>query len=435
MGLKMTKRLWLALGLTLLMGIFSLSISQTRAEGLVVDQECSTGANGGNLTISNHPGVAQSFTPQVSAIEQVDVYLVDMVAGSWMGIEILDSNQVPLSSFGHRMTGGTAWEAYTLSPLSVTAGQTYFIRLSTSAAGVQWAWRNANQYSAGSAWYGSQFHPDDDFWFKTYYTSSSAIDDKDGIDDQTATTSTTDTATAMSATTSANIAKPGTLSAKFIDNANQRGVNLEWKTSTSTDITGYLIFRSEKSATGYSKTGQTVKGTLSFLDTNIVASKTYYYQVRAYKDTEQSASSNTASVTTPVDIGPAKPANFKITETGEDFIAVSWDKSSEAKLTGYIITILEDDKEISKSDLAKDAINHKFTGLKKSTSYKIKLLAKDSAGKFSPDAWTFGSTTTSYATPYTFNKWSGLLAGVALALLITLIVTIVRHRKFAKAKN
>lgn len=424
----MTKKLWVALCLTFLLGIFSLSIGQTRAEGLVIDQENSTGSPG-YLTINNHVGIAQSFTPSVGTIDKVDVYLKDMVKGEWMGIEILDSNQTSLISFGHRMSGGTAWESFSLNPLGVTAGQTYFIRLSTTTAGVQWAY-NDGAYAGGSGWYGSGFHEDVDFWFKTYYTSSSAFDD--GSSTGTQTNSTSSTGTAMSATTSAAIGKPSNLTAKFVDNANQRGVNLEWKKSSTDDIYGYLIFRSEKSASGYAKIGEITKESLSFLDKNVSASKTYYYQVRAYKGTEQSASSNTATITTSADIGPAIPANLRITQVGNDFIGVIWDKNTEANLAGYTITIFNGDDQIATAELAKDAFNYKFSGLTPSTSYKIKLVAKDTSGKYSLDAWTFGATLTPLNTSYTFNIWSGLLALIDVALLILLIVMMAKRHKTTK---
>jgi hypothetical protein len=176
------------------------------------------------------------------------------------------------------------------------------------------------------------------------------------------------------------------------------------------------------------------KEALLYLDKNIAASKTYYYQVRAYKGTEQSASSNTASATTPADIGPTKPANFRISQVGSDFIGVIWDKNTAANLAGYTITIYNGEDQVATAELTKDTFNYKFSGLTKSTSYKIKLVAKDSAGKYSQDAWTFGATLSPVNASYLLNIWSGLLALLDVALIILLATIMAKRRKIAKIK-
>lgn len=84
-------------------------------------------------------------------------------------------------------------------------------------------------------------------------------------------------------------------------------VNLTWAASTTTDIDGYKVFRSEKETTGFTEIGKTVKSTLKYADSKeLVTEKTYYYMVRAYKGTAESVSTSTVSILIPIPTGETK---------------------------------------------------------------------------------------------------------------------------------
>lgn len=124
------------------------------------------------------------------------------------------------------------------------------------------------------------------------------------------------TGTAPSATTSSAIKAAAGLKAEYANSA----VNLAWTASTTADIDGYKVFRSEAATTGFAEIGKTVKATLTYADSKeLVAEKTYYYMVRAYKGTAESASTSTVSMLIPIPTGETEakviPFSTDMTET------------------------------------------------------------------------------------------------------------------------
>ena len=97
-------------------------------------------------------------------------------------------------------------------------------------------------------------------------------------------------------TTSTSIAAPSNTQAIY-DDINKSAL-LSWKASTTADIEGYIISKSEDGTT-FIELGSSSKETISYSDKNVVNGKTYYYQVKAYKGTLASPVSIVASVTTP----------------------------------------------------------------------------------------------------------------------------------------
>jgi hypothetical protein len=77
-------------------------------------------------------------------------------------------------------------------------------------------------------------------------------------------------------------------------------VTLAWTASPTTRVTGYVILRSTDSSSSYSSVGS-VNGrtSVSFTDTSVTGfGTTYWYEVEALAD-GSSATSSTASATTP----------------------------------------------------------------------------------------------------------------------------------------
>jgi len=434
MGQKMAKRLWVTLAITFFIGIFSLSVQPTAANTSQLDQQNETGS--GNVLICTGSRMMQTFKPTLNRLDKVAINVTDASGNLSIAIrQQTDEGWGELASVSNQ-AATDGWNVFDFADIVVTPESEYAISVMGDCSN-KWIYSASNPYSRGYAIWQSGDQLSWDFQFQTFGMSVETPGGDPAVPSNDATGVEQNNATGETlGTVSTAIVKPTNLKATFVEaGATSRGVKLVWDISKTSDINGYKIFRSESATKGFLKIGEITKESFEYLDVNIAASKIYYYQVRAYKGTEQSASSNTASATTPADIGPAKPAGLRITQIGNDFIGVIWDKNTETNLAGYTITIYNGDDQVATAELAKDASNYKFNGLAKSTSYKIKLVAKDSAGKYSLDAWAFGSTLSPVDTSYTLNIWSGLLALVDVALLILLICMMAKRRKTAKVKN
>jgi hypothetical protein len=433
MGLKMIRKLWVALIATFLMGIFSLSVSTTSANTSQLDQENTSGA--GSLLISTGSRMFQIFKPSLNRLDKVTIEIIDPAGTLSCTIRKPGAEGWEEIAGVSDQAAVDGWNVFDFSDIAVTPETDYAISI-TGSYGPKWKYGISNVYTRGYAVWQSSDYATWDYNFQTYgYNVSTPSGDETPSADEIDTGTNTSTTSGESlGTATSSIAKPSSLTAKFLEEGEKRGVQLTWKASATSAIDGYKIFRSEKSNSGFIKVGQTDVKILDYLDSNITASKTYYYQVRAYKGSEQSYSSNTASATTPEDIGPAEPTNLKVSESGKDFLSVTWDKNTETNLAGYTITIYIGDKQIDTADLDKEATSHKFSGLEKDTNYKIKLVAKNSDNKLSPAAWAFGNTSALTSSLYAITPLVGALAGVGLALLIVLIVMMIKRRKAAKIK-
>jgi fibronectin type 3 domain-containing protein len=96
-----------------------------------------------------------------------------------------------------------------------------------------------------------------------------------------------------------------------VNAANQTGVNftataqqahsvaLTWNASTST-VSGYNVYRSTVSGTGYAKINSSLVTVLSFMDSNVLNSTSYYYVTTAVDSSgNESAFSNEAQAIIP----------------------------------------------------------------------------------------------------------------------------------------
>jgi fibronectin type 3 domain-containing protein len=54
-------------------------------------------------------------------------------------------------------------------------------------------------------------------------------------------------------------------------------VLLNWTTSTSSGVTGYNVYRTQVSGTGYVKINSSAVGGLSYTDASVSNGQTYYY--------------------------------------------------------------------------------------------------------------------------------------------------------------
>jgi|GEM_PF-2521356 len=162
-------------------------------------------------------------------------------------------------------------------------------------------------------------------------------------------------------------------------------VNLNWTASTdNVGVTGYWIIRGGVNIASSS--------TNSYSDTIVSPKTPYSYQVIAYDAAQNhSASSNTATVTTP-DIpdtqAPTAPANLTASAVSSSQINLAWTASTDnISVTGY---------EVYRANTrAATVTTTSFgdTGLLPSTSYSYYVKAKDAAGNLSLASNTVSAAT------------------------------------------
>ena len=212
----------------------------------------------------------------------------------------------------------SAFVSQTGSELFMDTSQSYWICVTNMAAGGKWYYNDPTEYS-GSLILGVDntpvAHPTQSFGFRTYgydlflhrLPTNSNTNSGTGSNTNTNSTSTSSAGAAPSSNTSSAIAKPTGLKAVY--STTDKAINLTWTGSTTADISGYNIYRSETKGKDYKKIGSTVKATLTYQDQSIAASKTYYYIVRTYKATLESVSSDEVSALVPVDATPVSVAS------------------------------------------------------------------------------------------------------------------------------
>jgi len=363
--------------------------------GASIDQQYTAG--GGSVSIYNAYGrFAQTFMPTMTKLDKVELELTNVPESKTLSISIRHRNNLIwdegfLATVSNQaVTNG--WNTFDFEDLTllISATDSYGIWIDCDDSSIQWKYIDGpSTYDRGFAIWQSTDKPDWDYNFKTWgYDPTEIVDENtqptDQTDDQTTEGET------LSETTSSAIAKPTSLTAKFSDE--KKAVELLWKATTTVDIDGYKIFRSESSNKGFVKMGDTKKDVLTYLDDDYTAGKTYYYQVRAYKGSEQSASSNVASLTLPDDIAPAKPQNLSVVDTTEKGLTARWKKSEATNLAGYTINLYKGSEKIRTKELPAKANEYSFLDLETGTLYKVELIAKDSENKTSSPAYAFGIT-------------------------------------------
>jgi len=263
------------------------------------------------LTLNSTDTRAQTITAAVDNLTAFHAYLFDRVSGSTIVAYLInESSKEVMEQSSQRMGDGNGWEEFDFSS-ALDKESVYRIKiLVPNAQGVKWA-RSGDVYSGGWYYYGDDTYDlNSDMVFQAWGYDNPVADGTDTGNDtvtptpatsETSTTDSTvspDTSTAASetpaASVSTSIAKPTELKAVF-----DKTVILSWKASATTDIDGYKIFRSETKGKDYIKIGQTEKTVVSYSDGTVSTGKTYYYIVRAYKGSSQSASSDEVSILAP----------------------------------------------------------------------------------------------------------------------------------------
>ena len=118
-------------------------------------------------------------------------------------------------------------------------------------------------------------------------------------------------------------------------------VNLTWSASTvdgGSAITGYVIYRSSTSGTGYVMIDSVSETTLKYKDETIANGQTYFYIVKAKNYAGESVASNEVSANIPAGVASA-PQSLAIT-IGDTFVNLTWSNpisNGGSSITSYTI--------------------------------------------------------------------------------------------------
>lgn len=213
-------------------------------------------------------------------------------------------------------------------------------------------------------------------------------------------------------------------------------LKLDWKASATADITGYKIFRSTTEVTkDFKEIVKTEKSVLTFTDNTAAIGQKYFYMVRAYKDSQESASSNVVNAVSVDNLAPAMPKNVIMKIDTENSIGFTWEANTEADLAGYLLSIISSDDDttvIETIEIDKAAVTYSLVladhpKVIAGTSYLYYLQAKDVNGNISERAIAADGIATDVAatsTPDTTetDDWA-LYASIALIVLLAAALT------------
>ena len=251
------------------------------AETSVEDQFCDNDniANvDGYWLIRSHEPLSQTFTPTKSRLTEIQVAIeggADVGASITMDLSLV-GGEVLISQAKSTTTALAQWLTYSFDPIILDTTKQYKIALTTTSSTPAWIVSTVPCYAGGTAFVDGTADTEQDFGFVTKgYTP----------------------APPAPAPAPVTVAKPTTITAEYLGQT--EGVKVDWSASSTADITGYYIYRSESETTGFVKIDTVAKAVTEYTDHGIIEEVTYYYQVRAYKGDIKSVASPTASVEIP----------------------------------------------------------------------------------------------------------------------------------------
>ena len=280
------------LSISLLINIFTPAWAEESTDDQLCDNAEISAADDA-WYIKLHAPLSQTFTPTMNRLTSISLALeggADINAAVKMELSIVGAGLV-LSKTETTQQALVAWVDFTFPTVSIDTSQQYKITVTTLSNTAMWIVSTIQCYSGGVAFVDGAPKAIQDFGFVTYgynYVPPTL----------TPAPTSTPIPTVILTPTPLVIVKPGTLEAVFVSEEN--GINLAWSESTTTDITGYNIYRSESESTGFLKIAGVEKGITEYLNnTDVEQETTYYFIVKAFKGETESLASPTAQVETP----------------------------------------------------------------------------------------------------------------------------------------
>lgn len=157
-------------------------------------------------------------------------------------------------------------------------------------------------------------------------------------------------------------------------------VALSWDANTEPDLAGYNIYRSTDGVLYTRINGVLLTGT-SFVDTDRINGRTYYYQVTAVdRSNNESARSNTVQATPGDETPPSTPTGLRAT-AGSGEVRLKWNPNTEPDLSGYNIYRSNDGTAYVKvNQTLVTADSYTDTGLVNGMMHFYRVAAVDNAG-------------------------------------------------------
>jgi hypothetical protein len=159
-------------------------------------------------------------------------------------------------------------------------------------------------------------------------------------------------------------------------------ITLTW-TDNSNNETGFQVERSLTSGSGFAPVTTTAANAVTFANTGLAASTTYYYRIRSTNTAGTSAYSATASASTqaaPITI-PTAPSALAVTANSSSQITLTWADNSNNE-TGFQIerSLTNGSGFTPVTTTAANAATFSNTGLAASTTYYYRIRSTNTAG-------------------------------------------------------
>jgi chitodextrinase len=179
---------------------------------------------------------------------------------------------------------------------------------------------------------------------------------------------------------------PTGLNASDVLGDNGGAISLTWTPSVSSDVIEQRVYRATVSGGPYSLiTTITNNTTGSYIDTGLMNGTAYYFVVRAFDGTNESANSNEASAV-PLDNNPpviSSVASGSITSTGA-IITWTTDEASDSQVEYGTTAAYGSSSLLNPTLLNVHSIN--LSNLSPSTLYHYRVMSRDAAGNLSTSA-------------------------------------------------
>ncbi|TSC94236.1 MAG: cell wall binding repeat 2-containing protein [Candidatus Berkelbacteria bacterium Athens1014_28] len=342
------------------------------------------------------------WQPSHTQINEFWMY-VDSTGGGTFNLEIwFWGGGLSTSATAHGDGYTYDWVGFDFNNFTVSTDDLYWTKITGDYPNRWWTHKpddcTANYATSGVTSYGSlTYYYDRDFIFYVYGQEYQAPPEEGGpppdappagsppADDPGGVAAGSEQPAVAAATTSSKINPPTKVAVADLPNDQGTALKLTWEKSTSSGISGYKIYRSEEENGKFTKIGIAKSTETEFTDQGLSADKKYYYVVRSYNSSSESASSDKVSASPTDNLAPATPSNLKAEyNSGGQTINLSWNANQELDLDKYILKYgFESGKMDKETEIVTNTQKHILFDIKSEQTYYFEFSAKDKSGNIS----------------------------------------------------